>query len=144
MTLLVSSGYGEICVGEGDWCDDTQLAAAPFYPAISWRLPRINSTPRIDSWESNRQLQLPPWIIFCKVLHSAGNMSTYLSAGGEEAPGAGGITPLCQQSWLCLAPTCIHLLKLNLSLTQLGVVVATQLGKLTATGGSDKQPRWGP
>ena len=41
---------------------------------------------------------------------------------------------LCQQYRLSLAPTRIHSLKLNFSLTQLGVVVATQLGKLTATG----------
>ena len=70
-------------------------------------------------------------------------MSTYLSAGGEEAPGAGGITPLCQQCRLGLAPTRIHSLKLNFSLTQLGAVEAAQLGKLTTTGGGDKQPGWG-
>ena len=54
-----------------------------------------------------------------------------MTAGGSEAPA---LAP-SQQCRLCLSTTRIHALKLNFSLAQLGVVVATQLGKLTTTGG---------
>ena len=46
MTLLVSSGYGEICVGEGDIGVTTlNLAAAPFNPAIAGNYLRLIQHP---------------------------------------------------------------------------------------------------
>ena len=58
-----------------------------------------------------------------------------MSAGGDETPGAGGITPLCQQYRLGLAPTRIHSLKFNFSLIQLGAVEQSHSSeKSPATG----------
>ena len=116
------------------------IGCCSFLPCYCRELPEINSTPRIDAQEFNRQLQLSSQLISCKILHLAGNRIIYYDYGGvRRHPGW---APLSQQCWLGLSPTRIHALKFNFSLAQLGAVVATQLGKLTTTGGGDKQPRW--
>jgi len=71
-----------ICVGEGGWWGDTHLAAAPSTVLLAGRSPKINLTPKIDTWGLNRQLQLPPGLIFCKILQLAGDMSIYFVCGG--------------------------------------------------------------
>ena len=88
-TFPASSGWGKILVGVRVFDATYSIRLLLLTTCHGRELPGINSTPKIDSQEFNRQWQLSPQSISCKVLHWAGDNITYYDCGGGTALGLG-------------------------------------------------------